>query len=205
MTSQKLRGLVGQGMDGRKAHFTPYTSNFPIGSHTFSAPLPGYYRFVMWGGGNAGTAGSVGASGGYSEVTVSLGYGEQVTVTVGAAGVPGGAGGGASSITAKGRTYTAGTDGDYVLAATAAVATGGTNGNTGAGTGGGAGGTAAGTESGGAGAPGRLPFRGGDGGAGSGSGHAESPGGGGGQIGTTAYGGDGLVIVERLPSRPVYT
>jgi hypothetical protein len=196
-----VKGLVGQGMDGRKAVLTPYTTNYPVGSWTFTTPASGAYKFILWGGGAVGQNVSfAGASGAYSEYTRNLGYGETVALVVGAAGA-------ASTATFRDtKVVTAGgaaamvagvaSGGDVNLDGSAGVVHSGVAGANGSGTGGGAGGTTNGTIAGGAGAPAVLPHRGGAGQSASAS-TTQTPGAGGASQAST-FGGDGLILVERV-------
>jgi len=215
---QKLRGLVGQRMNGAKDLITPYVTNFPPGSHSWTPPEAGWYKFCAWGHGGIGNATGSGGSGGYCEITRSLAPGQTVTIVVGQC--PFGSGATNTTITfPDGKVVTAGsTDGatagtasggDVNLAGTAgSTSITGASGGSGSGSGGGAGGAgAAGTHNGGAGAPGVLPFRGGRGGKGnassSESAQGATPGGGGGMPASGGEpGGDGLVIVQRVRITP---
>jgi hypothetical protein len=139
----------------------PHTA---AGAYSFSPPASGKWKFVGWGCGGGGLAGtSGGASGAYVEITRFLTKNQVVTISVVS---------GADTVIAMpdGTVATAGkasaavagaaSGGDVNLAGTAGVLSG--NGNPGLGTGGGLGGTVT-TNIGGAGAPANLPFRGGAG------------------------------------------
>jgi hypothetical protein len=141
----------------------PYVFPAAASAYSFVVPYTGEWKFVGWGAGGAGTAGSgPGASGGYFEISRSLRRGTVVTITAGlntadtSVVLPG-----ATATATRGNNATAGaaTGGDVNLAGTAGPGVG-NPGTAGLGTGGGAGGGAGG----GSGAPANLPYRGGEGG-----------------------------------------
>lgn len=198
--SQPLRGLVAQGMDGRKVVFQGATYQFPPGSYTFRVPKPGLWKFIGWaaGGSSVQLSGIASGSGAYFEISRRVDPSQPVALVVGAH--TNGTGGTTSVTFANGVAATAtggassgaggsATGGDINLSGSAEMVAG-------AGTGGGAAGSTA-TFNGGGGAPANLPFRGGAGGAGSNPpSSAISPGGGGPELGASdvSFGGDGLVI-----------
>lgn len=155
---------------GARSTQTAATSpqQFPPGSYTFTPAVSGWWKFVLWGGGEGGGAVTGSGSGAYSEITKFLTASQTVAVVVGKGYDD------SSSATSSTATFP---DGTVVTAGAASGATGGTasggdvnlngsaGGNGGAGSAGlGTGGGAAGTGSGGgAGAPANLPFRGGAG------------------------------------------
>lgn len=186
------------------ARQAPYS--FSPGSHTFTVPKGGRWKFVGWGAGGKGvnTTGG-GGSGSYGEITKALAKGQTVAIVV--ARVP------ASSTVDTTITFPDGTvttipsgsgvtpgttptNVDIGYAGSPGGATGANSGTAGLGTGGGPGGTQAGSAGGG-GAPGILPFKGGAGG-GDVSGtinYAYAPGGGGYESSSaTATPGSGLVF-----------
>jgi hypothetical protein len=81
---QPLKGLVAQGVDGRRKVFQPYTVSYPQGSFTWTCPLTGWYRFVNWGAG--GGSGGIGASGAHTQTVVRMAKGQTVAVVVSAVG-----------------------------------------------------------------------------------------------------------------------
>jgi hypothetical protein len=200
---QHLRGFVGQGMDGQRKTFTPYTASYGPGTFTWTAPLPGFYRFVQWGcGGRASAA--------HAQTVVHLNTGDRVSLVV-AEGVstdtvvtfPSGrvvtAG---SAVLSLGETPGVATGGDLNLNGSVSGTPSGGNGVAGLGDNGGLGGTGNGaTSGGGGGAPGYGGFRGGDGGSTAGDQIGRAPGGG----STTPFsaGGVGLVIIARQPNNIV--
>ena len=218
-TGQKLRGLVGQGMSGRRKRPAVLAFNFPAATHTWTCPATGLWRFVLWGGGAGGnnTSNWGGASGAFYLAERLLTKGQTVQLSVGKGGKdpgPGGpgangeqttvtlpsgevltAGGGVSVGSNTGGAATANRNLDIVLQGSAGVTTA-TSGANGAGTNPGAGGAPSGSIRPGSGAPGWGPYRGGDGGTNNGFG-GRAPGGG----GTTDSadgepGGDGLVLIH---------
>jgi hypothetical protein len=195
VSNQSLRGLVGQGMNGRRPQFEGFTYQYPSGSYVFRAPMAGYWKFVLWGPGGQGTFSSNGGSGAYVEYTQFLGASEEVSIAVGAPAPTSNT----SATFANGRTVIAGRGSPGV----GGTATGGDvniNGSAPGVAGGGTGGGAPGTNGGGAGAPGQLPFRGGDGGATTGHQEGGSPGAGG-MFNSGIYdGGSGLALVYLLRS-----
>jgi hypothetical protein len=197
MVSQELRGLVGQGMNGRRARRTPETRIYSRGSYTFTADEAGWYRFVLWGGGAGANNGVVaGGSGALVIAERLLNIGQIASITVGRGGPnnpTGSYAGSNSTVTLPG--------GEVLTAGGAVSGTGGsasantsrgdiaTNGTTTAVTGNGMSAPSFGDYQGGAGAT--------DGGGFSLAGAC--PGGGGrtdGGVGS--YGGDGLVIVVQV-------
>lgn len=180
---------------------------YPPGSHTFTAPVTGYWKFVGWGPGGSLDFANGGGSGGYFEITKRLRAQQTVAVVVGpgsstttdtTATFPDG------TVATAGRANqaTAGTaslSGYYLptdVTLSGSTATGSNPGPSGSGTGGGAGGTGAG---GGAGAPANSPFKGGAGGtngATATAGSGQTPGGGAGNGNSPVgfKGGDGQVI-----------
>lgn len=188
---------------------SPY--QYAPGSYTFTAPVTGYWRFVLWGsGGVATTGGQGGASGSYVELTRFLRAQQTVSLvvrdsastsattatfldgTVASAGSANTTTAGTASITGRAEL------GDVTLSGSLGGASGGANaGAAGLGTGGGAGGAGGSGDPGGAGAPANLPFTGGAGGAGGVTAiatHGRSPGGGGGASVSGSSGGDGLAL-----------
>lgn len=199
-----VRGFVAQGMDGRKKAITSAPYNFPPGTHTFTAPAAGVYRFVMWGcGGGFG-----GGSGAFIQAERPLAQGQRVAIVVAACD--------ASPPTTNttvtfptGEVLTAGsptvtnTVGGLATAAARDIAISGSKGFDGTApvAGGGDNGGAAGTGGqGGAGAPGWGSHKGGDGGNNVSNGSGETPGAGG-YVGTGNWGGNGLVLVYRVKIR----
>lgn len=161
-----LRGLVGQGMDGRRARSNGYARVYGAGSHTFTAPYTGRWKFILHGAGGSQT-GDGGGSGAYVEKTISLCAGQTVALVVGAgnsttdttlaaAGQPLVIAGAANATVAG-----AASNGDVMINGTVG-GTAGAAGAAGGGAGGGAGGTG-GPGGGGAGAPGSIEFPGGTG------------------------------------------
>jgi hypothetical protein len=216
-TGQKLRGLVGQEMRGRRRVPTSYSYSYPAGSYTWTCPATGWWRFVLWGAGsgcdpNANVGGGSGAL--YiAERLVPRGHAVSILVGACAGGLS--VGGDSAATFRSGETITAGGSAPVGVPGAASAnrnadivhpgSPGGTAGSAGAaglGTAGGAGGTG-GTLSGGAGAPGYGTHRGGDGISASSSRGGESPGGGGAVaiIGGNASGtpgGDGLALIYRV-------
>lgn len=177
---------------------TPY--QFPPGSYTFTVPKSGYWKFVGWGAGGAGTVGLSGGSGAYVEITKALRAGQTVALVVGLPSAPN-----TTMTFPDGALATAGgaaldaagvaSGGDVNLSGGAGAASG--TGVAGAGSGGGAGGADVAGAAGGAGAPGELPFRGGSGGTGSSGTDAaagRSPGGGASESNAFPSGGHGQII-----------
>lgn len=222
-TGQKLRGFVGQGMNGARRSRTPVFRSYPPGSYTLTITVSGWYRFVLWGGGaSAQNTDGSGGGGAFIRAERALAQGQRVTIICGApTAVPAfsatGIDGNASSVTfPTGEVITAG-GGQTTASRAGGVATasaldttysGGAGvtsgaGNAGAGPGGGAGGAAGGFVGGG-GAGGSLEHPGGDGATGGSTNTAgESPGGGGGgNAGTGAAGGGGLVLVYQVRLKP---
>jgi len=194
---QKLRGFVGQSMSGKREAARGYTYQFRVGSHTFTPPVNGRWKLVLWGPG-ADSGANPGGSGGYCEVTRPLTRRTPVSLVVGSPGTDTTATFSNQTVVtasaASGINGGAATGGDVNLAGSAGGAAGASGAN-GAGTGGGTGGTGNGaTDGGGAGAPGVLPFMGGHGGSGSGRASGGFPGGGASDVGGSFPGGDGLII-----------
>jgi len=216
---QKIRGLVGQSMSGRRGQKVLLSYSFPAGNHTWVCPRTGLWRFVLWGaGGGADTSlGQAGGSGALYIAERRVSKGQVILLGVGGGTNPAfaaaGSGGGNTTatmpsgevITAGGAAANAGgvatqnRPDDIVLSGTAGVTIAGVAGATGGGTNPGAGGVAGGGSiRPGSGAPGYGPYRGGDGAAGlGGNTNGRSPGGG----GTTTSdkgtgGGDGLAVVH---------
>lgn len=215
---QKLRGFVGQGMDGRRKRPAVYVYSYPAGSHSWTCPETGVWRFVLWGAG-AGADQSApygGASGAFYLAERNVVKGQVVALVVGAGvepDLPTGTDGGPSSATFPngevitvgggigngantGGAVTANRNTDIVYAGTAGVttATAGADGN---GTNPGRGGTAAGAARPGSGAPGYGPYRGGNGANGTPGRNGYTPGGGGTTTaGDGTGGGDGLVLIH---------
>lgn len=175
VAGQSLRGLVGQGLSGRKQQAVrrePSTYPNP-GTYTFVPTVEGYWKFVAWGhGGSGGGSGThSGGSGAYVEITRYLTLAQTVTIVL-----PESATSSDTTVTmpdgtiaiaarANGQAGGVASGGDVNLNGSNGVSTGNNNGNAGVGTGGGAGGVGiVGPGSGGAGAPANLPYRGGDGG-----------------------------------------
>lgn len=218
MSSQKLRGLVGQSMSGRRPALVAYAYNYPVGSYTFIAPAAGVWRIVLWGGGgggnNAATTG--GGSGAYYEAERFLAKGEKVSVVVGqGGGINGGSGGNTTATFPAGEVLSAGGASgqaggavtanrfsDVVLAGSAGGSSGAAGG-AGAGDAGGTGGAGATGQAGGAGAPGRGTHRGGDGLAQNQVNRVgECPGAGGATSSASgSCGGDGMALIYRVKLR----
>lgn len=77
---QTLRGLVGQGMDGRKKKFSTAAFCYPAGSFTWICPVSGWWLFTNWGSGGNSGGGSPGASGAFTQTLVYLARGEPVAI-----------------------------------------------------------------------------------------------------------------------------
>ena len=168
---QPIRGLVGQGMTGRKIDTAQEPFNFPVGSWTFTPPEPGVWKFVAWGVGGS-PSGQGGASGAYGEITRSLTTTQSVTIVVSkfvGSSTPDTTitfpdGHVATAGSAAGNIAGVATGFDINLAGTPGTAGSSSSpGGNGLGTGGGHGAPNSGTSDGGAGAPGMLPYRGGAG------------------------------------------
>lgn len=169
MSGQPLRGLVGQDMSGRRAKRQGYCRVYRPGSHTFTVPYSGRYKFVLHGPGGAcdGSADG-GGSGAYCERTIPLNAGQQVAIVVGT-----GTSGTDTRVTAPGyvamvagaavaEVAGAASGGDVMYAgSTGGIA--GADGSAGLGTAPGTAGSG-GAQGGGAAAPGTTEFPGGDGG-----------------------------------------
>jgi hypothetical protein len=217
-SGQKLRGLSGQGLDGKRRRPPAFVYTFPVGSHNWTCPESGLWRFVLWGGGASGNNSSNwgGASGGFYMGCRQLIKGQTVTLSVGAGGIrpaggngwdgsataitlPSGemcsAGGGRSAGVNLGGISMANRNLDVALVGSAGVTTA-VNGNSGGGSNPGIGGAASGSTRPGSGAPGAGSFRGGDGGTSSNAG-GRAPGGGGSTDSNLGLpGGDGLALVH---------
>lgn len=216
-------GLVGQSMGGPKIAQDCTSAMLKVGTTSFTAPVSGYYKFVLKGAGGKAVALSAGGnhgggSGAHCEAAAFLAQGQTVACVVGAgssetdttitlpgraAPVVAGAGKNSDNGTSPGAGGIA-TGGDYMLNGSAG---GGANasGAAGLGPGGGAGGAYSGSPgSGGAGAPGTLEFPGGYGAPPTGTASpAGFPGGGGGTDQAGANYGDnpgaaGVIFVNRL-------
>ena len=215
---ERLRGFVAQSMGGPKLAGYEVPSYSTSGTYTFTAPVAGTYKFVLWGGGGGqippATEGC--GSGGYCEYTRFLPARARVTVVVGVGDSSNSGTGGTSSLTfpdGKVVTATGGGRGAGGVGGAGGVASGGDvnlNGSVGGdgvasapGAGlGTAGGAAGANGSGGAGAPANAPYTGAPGGTFLASSNSTGlgPGAGGAAHssagGTT--GGTGLVIVQCL-------
>lgn len=129
MNGQPLRGFVGQSMSGSKDPITPESRAYPVGSHTFTVPKSGIYRFVLWGAGGGGADAKGGGSGAFILAERPLAAGQSVAISVGAPSLTAssdGGNGGSTTVTLP--------NGDVLSAGGGAGAT----------SGGGAGGTASG-------------------------------------------------------------
>lgn len=159
----------------------PY--NFPPGSHTFTPPRDGYWKFVLWGAGPTANGSQAGSSGAYCEITKYLSTTQSVAIFV---SIPAGSPVATTATFPDGSVASAGSaDGG----GTPGVATGGDVNLAGSALGVAGLGTGGGAASLGAGAPANAPFRGAPGG-GSGE-RGKTPGSGG---ATTFPGGDGLAL-----------
>lgn len=217
-TGQKLRGLVGQSMSGKRKRPVVYAYSYPAGSYTWTCPASGLWRFVLWGAGAGADQATPygGASGAFYLAERFVTKGQTVSLSVGAsadpgpaAGTDGGdttatlpngeiltAGGGRGNGANTGGAVTANRNTDIVYAGTAGVtgATAGANGN---GTNPGSGGAASGATRPGSGAPGYGTYRGGDGASGVAARYGGTPGGGGTTTSTDGTGGgDGLALIH---------
>lgn len=217
--TDRIRGFVGQGMNGQRKLPPTYVASYTQGTFTWTAPATGTFRFVLLGAGASGSSTGPwgGGSGAFYQAERSIAKGRTASIVVGVGGagnngagtdgaatvvtLPGGevltAGGGVTVASTAGGTATANTPADIVYAGSAGGtgAAAGTNGL------GGNGGTGGGSTNGGGGAPGYGTHRGGDGqGAGSSNPASGGPGGGGtttsGNISTP--GGAGLVLIYRV-------
>jgi hypothetical protein len=181
----------------------PY--NFPPGTHTWSPPKAGYWKFVYWGGGG-GSFSASGGSGAYGEVTRFLTPAQSVSISVGMGGHSSAAGQTTTLIFSNGLQASASggandggaggtaTGGDVNLSGSAGVSSGSIS-SAGQGTGGGTGGLNC-----GGGAPANLPYHGGNGGNPSGLPNpgGGAPGGGAGFVGVAERGADGAVFAVFL-------
>lgn len=163
------RGIGSRSGIGRKPIASAYgytTAQTPYfygsGTHTFTTPKSGYWKFVLWGAGGGGSSAGPGGSGGYVEVTKYLLGNSTVALTV---SYPLYASGGSGTITSTTATFPDGTvctatRGGVNVAGTASGGDVNLNGSVntaGLGTNGGA-------ANNGSGAPANLPFIGGAGG-----------------------------------------
>jgi hypothetical protein len=151
----------------------PY--NFGTGTHTFTVPRSGFWKFVVWGegGGAAGADTKGAASGAYAEKTKRLSAGQTVTVAVPSNDTNNtvdGYNGATTIVTFPDATTVTCTGGTRGASPTGGTATGGdvnisgsANNVVGGGTNGG-GINGASQALNGGGAPANLPYRGGDGG-----------------------------------------
>jgi hypothetical protein len=197
-TGQKLRGLIGSGMDGQRPAISPEQFIYApaansSASYSFTAPRGGCYRFVAWGPGGGDAAGQ-GGGGALVVAERLLGAQEAVSIVVG----------GSSSAGASGATSLSFASGEMLIAGA------GANGPTGPG------GTALINNQRGdigvAGSPGMLfsggaaasygPYIGGQGSGGNTPGGGSPGGGTGGNSGGPSKGGGGLVVVCRVKMRP---
>lgn len=188
-TAQGLRGLVGQGMNGKRRSYQGYLYQYTPGSYTFTAPKAGYWTVVLWGAGGPGTTSTPGFGGGaaLSIKTAFLSVGQAVAITVAASD------GGSRDSTAtfpSGAVMTAG-GGALGGTGTGGTASGGdvnVDGSAGSGTTGGA-------------AASYGEYRGGAGGAGAEK-FGQAPGGGSGPAtsGISNAGGSGLAMVFYVKS-----
>lgn len=80
---QKLRGLVGQGMTGRRAPLKPLSYVYGPGSYTFSPKKGGWYRFILWGPGGPSGAGFVSSGGALVVAERAVAVGQRVAIVVG--------------------------------------------------------------------------------------------------------------------------
>jgi len=193
---QKLRGLVGQGLDGRRPKSYAFTTFYPPGIYTFTVPRTGRWKFHIWGPGGSYSGADGSGSGGYCEITRKLTATSTVALVV---AMPGSA---STATFGDGTIVSAGSGGNIsggsaiggdlnIPGSSGALAGSGLSGASGTGSGGGSGGP----TNGGGGAPGFLPLRGGRGG--DGSRGATSPGGGAGVV-VNQVGGQGLIVTEYL-------
>ena len=81
---QKLRGLVGQGMDGRRPTKVAYSRTFPprVTSYLWAVPQNGIYEIAAWGCGSVTSAGTTG-TGAFAFRRLALNVGQWLTITVG--------------------------------------------------------------------------------------------------------------------------
>jgi hypothetical protein len=218
LMGQKIRGLVGQRMSGRRGRVTAPVYSFPAGAHAFKSSASGFYRIAMWGAGGGGsisTGGNgAGASGAYVEAIRWIAKGQVIALVV-APGTAMGGNGAASTVTlpggevlsAGGGNASAGAGGTAVAGPLDTALNGtqgapeGVNGSPGAGNNPGLGGTGSG-NGGGAGAPGNGNFKGGAGAMGGGGGLGPGcPGGGGAtqsSVGLNQTGAGGLIVVQQI-------
>jgi hypothetical protein len=213
---QPLRGLVAQGMDGRKASPTAYAYTFPPGTYTWVAPVGAVWKFVLWGGGGGGNNGGPwgGGSGALYIAERFIPGGASATITTGLGGAAGGGDGGSSTVTLPGGevltaggalatvseaggSVTANRNTDVVYAGSAGGNGVGVAGGNGLGGAGGTGGAGSGLGGGGAGSPGFGTFRGANGA--TSTLPVRAPSAGGAVDGATgSRGGDGLILIQRV-------
>lgn len=169
MIGQRLRGFVGQGMNGARKAITPEVFVFPPGSTLFTPARSGKYRLILWGAGGGGGFGGANVGGSSGALVIAervLIKGQPITLSIAVGGVTG-ADGAASTVTFRpGDVITAGGGGEGQTPNAAGVASSTNNldilingslaGVAGLG---GSGGTSAGGFAGG-GAPGRGNYRG---------------------------------------------
>ncbi len=101
MAGQQLRGLVGQGMDGRRRGGDPVINIYPSGVHAFIVPRSGKYRLILRGAGGGGGSGGANVGGASGSLVIGercLTKGQIVLLSV-ALPTPFNSDGGASSIT----------------------------------------------------------------------------------------------------------
>lgn len=208
--SQRLRGFVAQGMDGRKASKQAYSYSYPPGTYSWTCPASGVWRFVLWGAGASSNNnnGWAGGSGAFYYAERFVGAGQVVNLVVGRGGavVLTGANGAnttatlpnAEVLTAGGGITVASSTGGAVTAnrPTDIVFAGSPGATDGLGTAGGLKGTGSG---GGSGAPGYGTYRGGAGANQLDQRSGGAPGAGGCVTGDDGSGGgDGLAILTRI-------
>jgi hypothetical protein len=87
-TGQKLRGFVGQGMNGLRKAKSPLSYVYPPGSYTLTVTKPGWYRFVLWGSGGYASA-AISSGGALVIADRRLGAGQAVSIVVGSGEVAG--------------------------------------------------------------------------------------------------------------------
>ena len=126
MIGQKLRGLVGQGMNGRRGKLTLAVYVYPPGTRTFTVPASGKYRIAVRGSGGGGGSGGAGLAGSSGALVIGdryLNKGQTVALVIGAP--PGfNADGNASTATfPDGSVMTAGGGGEGFTPNAAGVAT----------------------------------------------------------------------------------
>lgn len=226
MNGHGLRGLVGQGMNGRRRFVSDLVGfvNADTGSGSITAPMECTALVYIWGGGGSGEASATGGGGGGGAAAykaVQLGAGDTITWSVGAGGVWSGTAFGGSTTISFSRglapmTAGGGGQGGNGLGGTASGGDlnrrGGDGGAQGAGAAGSAGesgaagAAASGTLSGGGGAAGfsELLFTSGAGSAGNTTTGGGTPGGGSGAHATTpGNGGNGRATILLVRTRPL--